>query len=81
MPTGFLAALACLAICACASGPDQPREQVASTCKTNDPPTGTSIVKRGQCIETTQEQRDQQRRQLEDMQRDQEMRWRRGLGH
>jgi hypothetical protein len=81
MSARFLTALACMALCACASSPDPAREQVASACKTSDPPTGTIIVKRGQCVETTEEQRDQQRRLLEDMQRDQEMRWRRGLGH
>lgn len=71
----------CAALCACASDPTSVAENKAPACVNGDPPTGTMVIRRDRCVETSEEKRDQARRQIEAMQEDQRRRGPKVMGN
>lgn len=51
----------------CATEPAAPRTVVAHDCSGVEAPTGSNIVRRDRCFPITEEERDAQRRQAEEM--------------
>lgn len=66
---GLLAGLSTFLLAACAGGPETLSKDMAEAtrCETAQAPVGTTIVRRGPCIETTEASRDEARQKAEAM--------------